>query len=87
MDSEKVWKLMNWYIDNVYPNSALHTSIAPISTTLRVKVTPNEDYYIQTAISDRNSNTDNYPGVSGFSHLAIAEAGLTPTYNSLKSRF
>jgi porin len=74
-------------IDNVYPSSASRTSIAPISTTLRVKVTPNEDYYIQTAIGDRNSKTDNYPGVSGFHHLAIAEAGVTPTYNSLKSRF
>ncbi len=74
-------------IDNISPNSALRTSIAPISTTLRVKVTPNEDYYIQTAVSDRNSKTDNYPGVSGFRHLAIAEVGLTPTYNSLKSRF
>jgi porin len=74
-------------VDNVYPHMASRTSIAPISTTLRAKITPNENYYIQAAVSDRNSGAYNYPGVSGFRHLALVEAGITPLCNCLKNRF
>ncbi len=68
-------------------SSSLYTSIAPFSSTLRLKVTPNKDYYVQAAVLDRRTKKDNYPGVAGFNHLIVAEAGLTPTYNSHKNKF
>lgn len=74
-------------LDNISPRSANTTSIAPISTTFRIKVTPNQNYYAQAAVADRNSKATNYPGVSGFRNLTIFEAGLTPTYDSLKNKF
>ena len=54
------------------------------NTTLRIRVSPTKEYYIQAALADHAVNHPDFPTNH---YLKVAEVGYTPTFNSLPQKF
>jgi porin len=54
------------------------------NTTLRVKITPQEEFYLQGALVDHALANDEFPS---YDFLYVAEAGYKPKFNSKQHKF